>query len=37
MKNAGHTKSVMLNENPADMIHAVSVVPILAPIMTEMA
>ena len=37
MKNAGHTKSVMLNENPADMIHAVSVVPMLAPMMTEMA
>ena len=37
MKNAGHTKSVMLNEKPADMIHAVRVVPIFAPMMTEMA
>ena len=37
MKKAGHTKSVMLNEKPADMIHAVSVVPMLAPMMTEMA
>ena len=27
----------MLNEKPADMIHAVSVVPMLAPMMTEMA
>ena len=37
IKKAGHTKSVMLNEKPADMIHAVSVVPMLAPMMTEMA
>ena len=37
MKNAGHTKSVMLNEKPALMIQAVSVVPILAPMMTEIA
>jgi hypothetical protein len=37
MKNAGHTKSVMLNEKPADMIHAVNVVPMLAPIMMEIA
>ena len=37
MKNAGHTKSVILNEKPALMIQAVSVVPILAPMMTEMA
>ena len=36
-KNAGQTKSVMLNEKPALIIHAVSVVPIFAPIMTEMA
>ena len=34
---AGQTKSVMLNENPADIIHAVSVVPMFAPMMTEMA
>ena len=37
MKNVGHTKSVILNEKPTDMIHAVIVVPMLAPIMTEMA
>jgi len=37
MKKAGHTKSVMLKEKPALIIHAVSVVPILAPMMTEMA
>lgn len=37
MKKAGHTKSVMLKEKPADMIQAVSVVPMLAPMMTEMA
>ena len=37
MKNAGHTKSVILNEKPALMIQAVSVVPILAPMMTEIA
>ena len=37
MKNAGHTKSVMLNEKPALMIHAVSVVPMLAPMITEIA
>ena len=37
MKKAGHTKSVMLNENPALIIQAVRVVPILAPMMTEMA
>ena len=33
----GHTMSVTLNEKPADMIQAVSVVPMLAPMMTEMA
>ena len=27
----------MLNENPADMIHAVRVVPMFAPMITEMA
>ena len=27
----------MLKENPADMIHALMVVPILAPMMTEIA
>src|SRR5574344_342098 len=37
MKKAGYTKSVMLNENPADIIQAVSVVPILAPMITEIA
>ena len=37
MKNAGHTKSVMLNEKPADIIQAVKVVPMLAPMMTEIA
>ena len=37
MKNAGYTKSVILNENPRLMIHAVTVVPMLAPIITEMA
>ena len=37
IKKAGHTKSVMLNEKPALIIHAVSVVPIFAPIITEMA
>ncbi len=37
IKNAGHTKSVMLNEKPADIIHAVSVVPMFAPMITEMA
>lgn len=36
-KKAGHTKSVMLNEKPALMIQAVRVVPILAPMMTDMA
>lgn len=36
-KNAGHTKSVMLNEKPALIIHAVSVVPMLAPMITDMA
>ena len=37
MKKAGQTKSVMLNEKPADIIHAVRVVPMLAPMMTEIA
>ena len=36
-KKAGHTTSAMLKENPADMIQAVNVVPILAPIITEIA
>ena len=35
MKNAGQTKSVMLNEKPADIIHAVNVVPMLAPMMMD--
>ena len=34
---AGQMKSVMLKVKPADIIHAVSVVPMLAPIMTLMA
>ena len=37
MKNAGYTKSVMLKEKPSDIIHAVTVVPMLAPMMTLMA
>ena len=37
MKNAGNTTSAMLKEKPSVMIHAVNVVPMLAPIMTEMA
>ena len=37
MRKTGQTKSLILNENPADMIHAVRVVPMLAPMMTEMA
>ena len=36
-KNAGKTKSEMLNEKPNDMIHAVTVVPMCAPMMTVMA
>ena len=36
-KKAGHKKAVMLKEQPADMIHAVSVVPMLAPMITEIA
>ena len=37
IKKAGHTKSVMLNENPALIIHAVRVVPMFAPIITDIA
>ena len=37
MINRGHTKSVMLNDSPADMIQAVSVVPMLAPMMMLIA
>lgn len=37
MRKTGHTKSLILNEKPADMIHAVSVVPMLAPMITDMA
>ena len=37
IKNAGNTKSVILKENPADIIHAVSVVPMLAPMITDIA
>ena len=36
MKKARYTKSPMLNEKPNDMIHAVTVVPMCAPIITEM-
>lgn len=37
MMNAGNTTFVKLNENPRLIIQAVSVVPMFAPIMTEMA
>ena len=37
MKKAGHTKSVILNEKPALIIQAVNVVPMFAPMITEMA
>ena len=37
IRKAGHTRLVMLKEKPADMIHADMVVPILAPMMTEIA
>lgn len=37
MRNAGHTTLMILKEKPADMIQAVRVVPILAPMMTEIA
>ena len=37
IRNAGHTTLVILNEKPADMIHALIVVPMFAPMMTEMA
>ena len=37
IKNAGHTRLVMLKEKPADMIQALIVVPILAPMIMEMA
>ena len=36
-KKAGQTKSVILKEKPALIIHAVSVVPIFAPMITEIA
>ena len=36
-RNTGHTTLEMLNENPADIIHAESVVPMLAPMITLMA
>ena len=36
-RKAGHTRFVILKENPADIIQAESVVPILAPIITEIA
>ena len=37
IKKAGHTKSVILKEKPALIIHAVRVVPMLAPIITDIA
>ena len=37
MKKAGQTKSVILNEKPALIIQAVSVVPMFAPMITEIA
>ena len=37
MKNTGNTTFAIWNENPSVMIHAVNVVPILAPIITDMA
>ena len=37
MKNAGKTTVVRSTLNPRLMIHAVSVVPMFAPIITEMA
>ena len=36
-RNTGQTRFAILNENPADMIHAERVVPIFAPMITEMA
>ena len=36
-KNAGYDRLLTSNDIPADIIHAVSVVPMLAPMMTEMA
>ena len=37
MKKAGYDRLLTSNDIPADIIHAVSVVPMLAPMMTEMA
>ena len=37
IRNAGQTRFVTLNENPALMIQALMVVPILAPMMMEIA
>ena len=37
MRKAGQTSMVTLNEKPADMIQALIVVPIFAPMMMEMA
>ena len=36
-RKTGQTTLAMLKEKPADMIHALSVVPMLAPMMIEMA
>ena len=36
-RKAGQTTFAMLKEKPADMIHALMVVPMLAPMITEMA
>ena len=37
MRKTGQTKVLILNEKPADIIQAVSVVPILAPMTSGMA
>ena len=37
MKKAKYVKSLILKEKPSDIIHAVTVVPMWAPIMTEIA
>ena len=37
MRKAGHTTLTTLKEKPADMIHALIVVPMLAPMIIEMA
>ena len=37
IRKAGHTSMVTLKEKPADMIQALMVVPILAPMIMDMA